>query len=526
MNSSRRTNAILLFLLSVLVLHAQAPGLEWQRCLGGSGVDLGYGIQLSDDGGYAIVGFTTSTDGDVTGNHGARDFWLSKLDATGMLQWQHCYGGSDGDSPLGMIGATDGGYVLYGGTGSVDGDVTCTDTANGSAWVLKVDENGSLQWQTCLDGDLNEGATSVVSTADGGYLVAGGTYSNNGIGSGNHGQSDFLAAKLNAGGDLEWSRCYGGTGSEGAYAVKRTLDGGYVLAGIALFEHNGDVNTGGSGIIWVIKINAAGDLIWNRRMGGTGGPGMSDEVKDVLQNPDGSYLVVGSTGANDGDISGNHGGYDGWLVKLDANGAIVQQRCLGGSEDDYAYKAMPAEEGRYVVVGYTRSNDGDVSGNHGNADVWVLMLDADLNILWQTCIGGSNADLAYAMARTPANETIIAGRTQSDDGDVSGHHGYDDIWVAKLRPDPLLGLEEAESDAYFSTYPSPTSDLVNVRLPGALQANSTLDVLDITGRVVLHQNLGLGINVMQIQVASWAAGVYCLRLDSGDKLLTTRFVKR
>lgn len=98
--------------------------------------------------------------------------------------------------------------------------------------------------------------------------------------------------------------------------------------------------------------------------------------------------------------------------------------------------------------------------------------------------------------------------------------------VAKLKPDPFIGVEEAESVADLSTYPSPASDQVNVSLPFSLQAHAALDVLDITGRIVLHQNIRLGVHTFQIPVEAWANGIYCLRLDTGVELLTTRFVKR
>jgi len=512
-------------------VHAQAPAVQWQRCIGGSSGEFGYRIQVAEDGGYVVGGFTMSTDGDVTGNHGARDYWMAKVDGEGNLQWQHCYGGTDIETAYGLTAMPDSGWALCGTTQSTDGDAgDCPTGPGGNAWVVRTDALGELIWQTCLGGSgiYGAGFTEAVATPDGGLVLAGGTGYMDGIGVGNHGGSDFLLVKLGASGALEWSHCYGGSGSEGANAIRPTSDGGYVVAGTTSGPSDGDVDTGDHGGIWVIKIAADGVLAWNRRMGGLGGPGQGDEIRDIVQTPDGGYLVVGSTGSNGGDVSGNHGGYDAWLVKLDAGGTMVQQRCFGGSGNDIAYRLAPAGFGRYVVVGNTASNDGDVVGNLDPSlgNVWVFMVDASLNLLWQKCLGGSSYDVGYGITRTQDNGTVITGRTQSSDGDVSGNHGSFDAWVVKLGPDPDTGVSEDGVGRDFVIYPSPVNNLLNVRLPAMLGTNSMLDVLDITGRVVLHRQVQAGTVTLQLSVQGLAEGSYCIRLSSGSEVFAKRFVRQ
>jgi len=503
--------------------------MQWQRCIGGSSGEFGYRVQMATDGGYVVGGFTMSTDGDVTGNHGARDYWMAKVDAGGNLIWQHCYGGTEIETAYGLTAMPDGGWVLCGTTQSTDGDAgDCSMGPGGNAWVVRTDALGELIWQTCLGGSGNYGAgfTDAVATPDEGLVLAGGTGYMDGIGVGNHGGSDFLLVELDASGALEWSHCYGGSGYEGANAIKPTSDGGYVVAGTISGPADGDVDTGDDGGIWVIKTAADGVLTWNRRMGGLGGPGQGDEVRDIVQTPDGGYLVVGSTGSNGGDVSGNHGGYDAWLVKLDASGAMVQQRCFGGTDTDYAYRIAYAGSGRYVIVGLSASNDGDVSGNHGSGDIWVFMLDPDFNLLWQKCLGGSMAEYGFGIARTADNGTIITGYTGSNDGDVSGNHGSLDAWVVKLGPDPDTGVPEDGVGSDFVIYPSPVNNLLNVRLPAMLGTNSMLDVLDITGRVVLHRQVEAGTVTLQLSVQGLAEGSYCIRLSSGSEVFAKRFVRQ
>lgn len=283
--------------LSALV-QAQAPELLWQRCLGGFLYEESMGVQATPDGGCAVLGTTASYEGaggDVTGQHGQGDFWLVKLDDLGSIQWQRCYGGSGIDVATRLLTTVDGGFLMLGSTLSSDGDIACPGFFN-HGWVVKVDALGGIQWQTCLPGGPDGSgvqANQAVETADGGYLAVGSTYSQQGLWTENHGQTDFFAAKLSATGEVEWLRCYGGTQVDEAWAVKTSPDGHYVIAGMSK-STDGQVTTGSSGQVWVIKIDTGGNLLWNRRMGGSsvpwtgprgarpgGGPGRLDRIGGI-----------------------------------------------------------------------------------------------------------------------------------------------------------------------------------------------------------------------------------------------------
>ena len=167
---------------------------------------------------------------------------------------------------------------------------------------------------------------------------------------------------------------------------------------------------------------------------------MEDWVYSVTVTPDGGYIVAGYTLSNGGDVRGKHGGADFWIVKLDKDGNVEWQKCLGGSNDDAAYSVAVTPDGGYIVAGVTWSNDGDVSGNHGYGDFWVVKLDGEGNIVWQRALGGNEDDSALSVSVTPDGGYIVAGYTQSYDGDVKGwHEGYDenwkpypDFWIVKL----------------------------------------------------------------------------------------------
>jgi len=238
--------------------------------------------------------------------------------------------------------------------------------------------------------------------------------------------------------NIEWQKCLGGSNDDEAYSVQQTSDGGYIVAG-STRSNDGDVSGNHEEVwwlvwdFWVVKLDRYGDIEWQKCLGGSD----SDWAESIQQTNDGGYIVAGYTGSNDGDVSGNHGEKDFWVVKLDRYGDIEWQKCLGGSGGggsggDYAYSVQQTSDGGYIVAGETWSNNGDVSGYHGGGDVWVVKLDRYGDIKWQKCLGGSSWDWAYSIQQTNDGGYIVAGLTRSNDGDVSGNYGEKDFWVVKL----------------------------------------------------------------------------------------------
>jgi len=406
----------------------EVPYITWQKCLGGSGLDDGLSIQQTSDGGYIVSGYTGSIDGDVSGNHGDLDFWVVKLSSTGNLQWQKCLGGSSLDDARSIQQTSDGGYVVAGYAHSNDGDVSGNHGNAVDFWVVKLSSTGSLQWQKCLGGSGWDFAHSIRQTSDGGYIVLGSTGSNDGDVSGNHGNYDLWVVKLSSTGNLQWQKCLGGSGQEEGLSIQQTSDGGYVVAGCA-HSNDGDVSGNhGNFDFWVLKLTNTGSLQWQKCLGGSG----DDGVGSIQQTSDGGYIVAGYTNSNDGDVSGNHANFDFWVVKLSSTGNLQWQKCLGGSGDDGVGSIQQTSDGGYIVAGVTWSNDGDVSGNHGVLDFWVVKLSSMGSLQWQKCLGGSSLDEAHSIQQTDDGGYIVLGSTGSNDGDVSGNHGDSDFWVVKL----------------------------------------------------------------------------------------------
>jgi hypothetical protein len=237
---------------------------------------------------------------------------------------------------------------------------------------------------------------------------------------------------------IEWQRTPGGSGTEELQQIHRTSDGGYIAIG-RTDSNDGDITgSHGGDDLWVVKLDSLGILQWQRALGGSG----SDQGYAVQQTPDGGYILAGYSDSNDGDVTGNHGGADFWVVKLDGPGNTQWQKSLGGTGSDFAFDIKLVTGGGYIVAGQCNSIDGDVSGNHGDWDFWVVKLDNAGNILWQNSYGGSDTDHAYRLLETQEGGYIVAGRSSSDDGDVNGGQGMADFWVVKLSISGALQWEK------------------------------------------------------------------------------------
>lgn len=511
----RNALALTLFLIQFITL-AQAPAIEWQKSIGGSAVEEAKSIQQTTDGGYIVAGYTNSNNGNVTGNHGNSDFWVVKLATTGTIQWQKTLGGTGDDYACSIQQTNDGGYIVAGYTNSNNGDVT-GNHGNNDYWVVKLSATGTIEWQKTLGGTQNEYAYSIQRTSDGGYVVAGNTTSTNSDVTANNGGSDIWIVKLSSTGSIQWQKTLGGTVNDFAKSIQQTTDGGYIVAGYAA-SIDGDVTGVQGGFdYWVVKLTATATIAWEKTAGGSS----TDIALSIQQTSDGGFIVSGVTSSNDGDVTGYSGGfgYDTWVVKLSSTGSIQWGKTIGGTDDDVIYSIKQISDGSYITGGYTSSNNGDVSGNHGGYDVWFVKLSNDGSTLWQKTLGGTGSDYGLNIQQTSDGGYVAAGSSSWNNGDVTENQGSNDYWVVKLAPDNL-GTTSFSTNA-ITVFPNPATTILMLQN----STNITIDkitITDLTGKTVREQAQ----NTPQINVEQLASGMYILQAYSDQEKYTTKFLKK
>lgn len=227
---------------------------------------------------------------------------------------------------------------------------------------------------------------------------------------------------------INWQKSYGGTGIDKAREAHPTADGGFIVIGTS-GSNDGDVSANyGQKDIWIIKTDSVGTIEWQKNYGGS----EEDVAQSIQQTFDGGYIVGATTFSNDSDVSGNHGLSDFWIFKLDSVGNILWSKVYGGSQLDNIYALTQIADSGYLVAGSTDSNDGDVFGNHGLSDYWVLRLNKVGDTLWTKCYGGTGIDVCRDAEQINGGNFILAGYSNSNNGDLTNNIGGYDYWVVKI----------------------------------------------------------------------------------------------
>ena len=563
---------VIIFFAAPKILFAQpAPSIEWQRCLGGSGDDEAKCMIQTSDGGYAVVGYNSSKDGDVKGSLGKKDAWIVKLSPSNSILRQDCYGGGGDEQFNSIIRTSDGGYAIAGTISSNDGDADVGGkhgTLHSDAWVVKLNASWIVEWQKCYGGSNDDIANAICQTSDGGYLIAGSTTSIDGDVSGKHlgtFNTDVWVVKADPAGTIEWQKCLGGKGDEFGNSILQTSDGGCIVAGktnslggdVAGLhfdttlganydpDHDGDIeaNEGEGGFdAWVVKLDSSHNIEWQRCYGGI----RMDAAYSIIHSPNGGYVFAGSTESDDGDVSGNHSippsltVRDGWVVEIDSSGTIVWQSCLGGRGNDEIFSLIHTSDGGYAVGGWSNSDD-ESFFNHGRSDAWIVKLNSSGKTQWQKFFGGKSDDGAASVIQTSDKSLAFAGYTTSNDGDVIGFHmpdttlvTYDpdndgdneytesnekpkDMWVVKLNAPSGVNTNTTSSRFQLFTYPNPSSKIITVGYDLPKISPVEITIYNLTGeciKEILQPGDHAGHHETKLDLAGCSEGSYFIKITA------------
>lgn len=391
----RKSVLIALFLAIIpLFLHAQAH-VEWYNVFGDYGYQYVYSIIPAPDSGYFI---TSNLDAPYVS-----DCLLARLDDTGGVVWEKSYGGSANDGSPVIIKTTDNTYLMASSTKSNDGDVS-GNHGDRDVWLVKLNDTGGILWQKCYGGTGLDAVNRVISTSDGGFAFSGSTTSNDGDVSGNHGGTDFWIVKLDSAGAIMWQKCLGGTGSDSAVGIKQTSDGGYIVVGTTKSQ-DGDVSMNhGNYDVWVVKMDATGNIEWEHAYGGS----FNDFGIDILETPEHSFIIAGNSNSNDGDVCGNTGNKI-WVFRVDQNGVPEWTACYGdlvNYDNNLAAKIIQATNGAYVLVGRMEAWSQYIVET---AVAYVVKMDALGNEIWHQSFAYYVNSRFNDVIQTGASEFVFAG---------------------------------------------------------------------------------------------------------------------
>ena len=396
---------ILISFLSVDYASGENKGnvITWDKTFGGSSDDMGFSIIQTENGGYAIAGYAIfprrekkddwrSKLGYIILEKSKRqDFWIIKLDKNGSMEWDEIFGEEMTDVARSIIQTKDGGYAVV-------GSIWTKYVRKQDFWLIKLGENGNKEWEKTFNKDEHDIAHSIIQTKDEGYGIAGGT------GKRFWGGVNCLVMKLDAKGNMEWDNNFGGIGWDEIYSIIQTKSGGFIAAGSAWSKG------AGRGDVCIAKLDRRGYLIWTK----TFGESDYDDARSIIQTDDGGYAVTGFT------VSEDTGDRDVWVIKLNKNGNKAWDRTFGGTSEDWANSIIQTKDRGYMVAGWTSSMGA------GKTDVWIIKLNKRGDLVWDRIFGGSEDDEAHSIVQTDDGGYAVAGWTESKGA------GNSDVWVIKL----------------------------------------------------------------------------------------------
>ena len=511
-----------LFTLSVMVfkglaLLAQDPSIIWQKTIGGNAMDLVYSLKLTTDGGYVLGGYSNSNaSGEKSENsRGGLDAWIVKTNGNGSIVWDKTIGGNGDDFLTSVQETSDGGFIIgLGSNSNISGEKSENSRGGLDYWIVKLNDAGEIEWQKTYGGAQPEFDTHVFQTGDGGYFVSG--YSDSNV-SGDktdpsNGQRDYWVMKLNSSGNIIWQNSIGGsTVDRGIHSIPSD-DGGFLIGGHSDSNISGDKSENGRGAFdnWLVKLDASGNIEWNKTYGGNS----NDIVRDMIQISDGFIVAGYSESGASGDKTGeSRGAVDFWLYKISNTGSMVWQQTIGGSQVDYLRTIRQKSDGNFVVTGYSNSNtSGEKSDDsNGGYDMWFLLLNSSGNILGQNTIGGAGDESAgYSIVLDDGYIFAVASDSNQSGDKSENSRGEEDYWLFKTTGN-LLGTIDLSQQPMVSIYPNPVREELNLEFEKVYE-QIELNLFDVTGKLIrkhefsnsqkekIQLNLPSGVYVLQIQL--------------------------
>ena len=500
-----------------------SPQIIWEKCFGGTNYEEGDGIiELPGHKGYASLITSESDNGDLDTNYGDFDISLVRLDEDGNFLWAKTYGGSGQDVANNLTLAHNGNLILACTTTSNDGDITGYH-GNGDIWIIKIDSLGNILWQKCLGGEAYDRARDIEPTYDGGFIICGTTNSQEGDVSGNHGGDDVWVVKLDGEGNVDWTKCFGGSDLDWGSAIRETPDQGYMVLATTHSTDGDLADNNYSSAYWVIKLNSQGDIQWQKAYGGSG----YIRARDMVLTSDGGAIITGETNSQGGEVANTDTSQNihSWTIRIKNTGVLIWSKVFDQNNITGGYSICKGDTGLYVIGGNisSLSNSTTTDSTISSSDkYWALGIDGAGEISWDTSFGGSQLDLAIRIIHTSDNHYLLSGISNSSDGDVTGNHGMSDDWVLKIGcPSVETSIQDLQQND-VNLWPNPFQQEFQVDLSN-FSGPVTILLFNATGKEVMAKKY-VGGNIIRINSSGLSRGLYIVELKSKNRLFRRKII--
>lgn len=442
---------------------AQAPDTAWTRAFTGPENDWVNGIAAAPDGGCVIAGKSYTLGGFA---------YLVRFSALGETIWERIY--EDFEDAKAIVSATDNGYVFC-------ADRVFAPGLHGPA-LVKINTNGGIVWVRDLVME-NIHVVDVCPSQDGGYAAVA-------FGGGGQIGRQISVERVSSTGDSLWSRSWcTGTLYE-AVALSQVADGGFVAAARA----------GDPFDFFVLRLSETGDSLWSSSIGGP----YTDFAADICASPDGGAVICGTYVNADGTG-------DAYLIKYSASGDTVWSRLLADETGRAAWSIIPIAEGGYAFVGV------DYSFSPSDADIWLVRITENGEIMWSGRYGTAQIEQCYALTRTTEGAYAMAAWSIAPDWNW-------DIYVVCTRPDTLAAQGNPQplpsSVSLLQSYPNPFNSSTQLRFELLRPSRVELSIVNTLGQhvaMLTDEDYAAGTYVVSWDASGFASGIYFAQLRSGSQ---------
>lgn len=536
------------YLLLFVPLLIQSQNILWEKSYGGNFADYLFDVQPTADYGFILAGSSLS---DKSGtkdenNQGDLDYWVWKMDENGKLDWQKSLGGTGFDLLKSIKGTKDGGFILA-GTSNSDMGLHKKDSCKGNTdfWVFKLNAKGEEQWQKTIGGTGQEELLCTFQTTDGGYILGGSSSSDKSIiltskkgvaatkidptakSESSRGNMDYWIVKLNAQGEVQWQKTYGGKYADELRSMEQTKDGGYILGGYSNSPQSGDKTEPSIGIgdYWVVKIDNEGAIEWQRTYGGNG----DNQLYVIHQTEDGGYIIGGNSNstnsltAKGGTVSN---GTDFWLLKIDSKGYEQWSQTYDYGKVDILTSLVENRDHTFLIGGYAQNdstNENELISkkqDKGINDYIALKVDAKGQEVWTQSVGSSGEDILRKLIETRDGGYILAGTSNSASSmDKNSTIGSNDFWIVKLQDKTKTELAKVS----IEVFPNPVSTFANVII-GYEYTHGTATVVDLSGRTL--QQFPVTSRTVPIDFTMYPEGIYIVNIKTDVRTDGIKLIKK
>lgn len=344
--------------------------------------------------------------------------------------WSQTFGGSKSENGNTIANTLDGGFIVAGVTSSNDGDVgSFPNRDSGDVWVIKFNLTGAIQWKKTYGGTGQDNVRKIIQTKDGGYVFIGSTSSINGDVSVNKGRIDAWIVKLNESGTILWQRTLGGGNDETPVGIAEVSNGS-IVAGISTTSNNGDVfgNPNTSPKTWIVKLNQNGtQIVWSKIYGGSSG----EWFRGFEAIGDNGFICAGSTSSSDGDFSGSSFFFQQFLIKLDSNGNKIFAKKIQGTDSYIGNTVLAARDGGFFIGGRGLDGKAVIVKTNSNADkLWEqqynFVLDSNMAV-FRMCYSKDSVNLFFTgYSLTTFSLKPFVAKVEANTGNPIWFKGYPD----------------------------------------------------------------------------------------------------